>query len=362
MSFVAVRLFVIASLLPAGSGCFGSSSTSSTFSDAEVPDASFEPDGERIYDPPPLWSGGAQVLVETGEQALSLALDSSDVYWQNPGGSVFACPLDGCSNGKPTLLSSLVGPKSGALQTLAAADGVAVFLTDEGDQISSFAGADPSHAPVTYRTTAGSGFVTLTTDATHAYFVDTVVTSDGGYSATSTLYACALGASCTSPKRLHVGGNEASLSLLSVAGGEVYFMESLTKDTIRAVPTSGGTVRTVCTSDLLRQAQALVVAGGYVYFTTSADATSVYDCPAPGAGVASVYIRDLQPYALASDGANLYWTNYVYGPGSVVTCALGATCDSPFTVAPSQDNVFAVAANAKSVYWATASKIYRADR
>jgi hypothetical protein len=131
---------------------------------------------------------------------------------------------------------------------------------------------------------------------------------------------------------------------------------------VRAVPTGGGTVRTVCTSDLLRQAQSLIVAGGYVYFTTSADATSVYDCPAPSVGVASVYIRDLQPYALASDGANLYWTNYVYGPGSVVTCALGPTCDSPFTVAPNQDNVFAVAANAKSVYWATASKIYRADR
>jgi hypothetical protein len=84
MIFVAVRVFVVASLLPAASGCLSAESTSTTFSDVDVPDGSFEPDGERIYDPPPLWSGGAQVLVETGEQALSLALDSSEVYWQNP--------------------------------------------------------------------------------------------------------------------------------------------------------------------------------------------------------------------------------------------------------------------------------------
>jgi hypothetical protein len=345
-------------------GCFASNGTSVAFPEADAGvDTGFEgsePDAERTYDPPPTWSGGAPVNIESGQQAISLAVDSSEVYWQNPGGSVFACPLDGCADSKPTLLSSLIGPASGDLDTLAAGDGVAVFFTDQGNQISSFAGANPKHSPTTYRTSAGLpglGFVALTADATQAYFVDTSITF------TETLYSCPLGASCSSAKKLFVDPNGETLRVLFAEGSDVYFVDLGTGE-IRAVPTHGGTARTVCTSNLLAglQVQALVVAGGHAYFTTSSEPTSVYQCTASGGGDAAVFIQDLQPYALASDGANLYWTNYVDGAGTVVTCALGATCSSPFTVASKQNSPFAIAANAKSVYWATASKIFRADR
>jgi hypothetical protein len=349
MSFVAVQAIFIASLLPSASGCAGSGASSV-----------FDPeDAAPVYDPPPFWSGGSPVLVAKGQEALSLALDSSNVYWQNAGGSVFGCPLSGCPDSKPTLLSSLIGPTSGTLQTLAAGDGVALFLTDGGDTISSFAGADPGHSPTTYRTTGGTGFSSLVTDATHVYFVDEGP-GEGGYA--QEIDACALGAGCSSPERLYEGPSRSSLGPLFVADSDVYFVSVGTASLIRAVPIHGGSVRTVCSSAFLFQTHALAVAAGNVYFTTGAEPTSIYRCKASGGGDASVYLQDLQPYALASDGANLYWTNYVSGPGSVVTCALGATCRSPFTVASNQENPFAIAASANSVYWSTASKVYRADR
>ncbi len=373
MSFVAVRAVILASILPAVGGC-ASSPTESTFDIADADAAA--PDGERFYDPPPLWSGGQPVRIETGQQALALALDDSDVYWQNPGGAVFACPLDGCPKSKPALLSTLLAQGFRNLETLAAGDGVAVFLTASAG-ISSFNGADPAHSPTTYLSGTGGTFSSLVSDANNVYFVDDVVpdeadAGDGGVSspAIPTIGSCALGASCASPERLYTAGSSAGLTQLGplfVSNSEVYFVElaysGQTTATIRAVPTQGGgTARTVCKSELLFYGQAMAVAGGYAYFTTSGEPTSVYRCATSGAKEASVYVEDLQPYALASDGANLYWTNYVYGPGSVISCALGATCENPVTVASNQESPFAIAANAKSVYWATPSSIFRADR
>ena len=368
MSFVAVRAVLIASVLPAAGGC-ASSPTESTFdiADADVDVAA--PDGERFYDPPPLWSGGQPVRIETGQQAIALALDDSDIYWQNPGGAVFACPLSGCPKSKPTLLSSLLGPGFSSLETLAAGNGVAVFLTANAG-ISSFKGADPSDSPQTYLSSASRSFSSLVSDTKYAYFVDEVAPDDAGASI-PTIGSCALGAACASPERLYTAATTAitstQLGPLFVADSEVYFVEDTSGDDstpmIRAVPIhGGGTAHTVCTSELLFSVQSIAVAGGYAYFTTASEPTSVYRCATSGGENASVYVVDLQPYALASDGANLYWTNYVYGLGSVISCAVGATCENPVTVASKQESPFAITANATSVYWATPSSIFRADR
>lgn len=361
-NFVAIQAVMVASSLPAEWGC-AASPTISVFESED--DAS---GGERVYDPPPAWSGGAAMRIETGQQALSLALDSDDVYWQNPGGSLFACPLDGCQDAKPILISSLIGPGSGLLETLAAGDGVALFLTSGEAAISAFAGANPAHSPTTYLTGASGRFSAIVADAIQAYFVDYVSVDggDGGGDVHPSLYSCALGAACSSPDSVYASRVASdALGPLFVADSEVYFVDSTDFGitvAIRAVPIHGGAVRTVCGSQLLAQVQAMTVAGAFAYFTTSAEPTSVYQCAASGGSDTAVYIQDLQPYALASDGANLYWTNYVDGPGSVVTCALGAVCQDPLTVASSQESPFAIAANSTSVYWSTASSIYRADK
>lgn len=370
VSFLAVSVVAgIASILPMASGCFGSGAT--PVFEAGATDAAYspiQPDGADLYIPPPQWSGSSPVLIAQSEQTLSLALDTSTAYWQGPGGSVYGCPLKGCSSSKPTLLSSLLGPQSGALETLAASDGIAVFITDSGSELSAFAGGDAGASPTAYLATAGGGFGALVTDATHAYFVDSVSTVDGGYTLTDTLYSCPLGASCSSPLKLYTLPpsdefyESSTLGALFVADSEVYFMESANGGyTLRAISVDGGSARTVC-SQLPGPAQALTVAGGYTYFTMSSAPASIYQCATSGGSDPSLFVQDLQPYALANDGTNLYWTNYVNGQGSVVTCPLGASCTAAHTVALNQELAFAIAANASSVFWTTSTSIYRADK
>jgi hypothetical protein len=345
--------------LPVASGCAGSDGGSpfDTGDAGGAPLPQIESDGAVLYNPPPEWSGSLPLLIGKGERAISLAIDSATVYWQSGGGPVYGCALSGCPSAKPTLLSSLVGPQYGALQTLGAGDGIGVFVSLSGTTLSAFAGDDPAHSPTPYRVTGGSGFTSLVTDATHVYFIDTLPDASAVYGVAQTLYACPLGASCSSPQKLYA---DPSLGPLCVSDSEVFFLASGTS--IRAVSTHGGKARTVCSSStLLTQVQALSVAGGYVYFTTADYPAFVYQCPASG-GEPSVYLTDLQPYALANDGANLYWTNYLNGPGSVVTCPVGATCNAPRTVALNQDLVFAIAANATSVFWTTSTSVYRADK
>jgi hypothetical protein len=376
---LAVQVFAgAASILPVASGCFTAQDTDA----ADAADAAYSPiqpyaadaayspiqaDGAVLYIPPPQWSGSSPVLIAQSEQTLSLALDTSTVYWQNAGGSVYGCPLKGCPSSKPTLLSSLVGPQSGALETLAAGDGIAVFITDSGNELSAFAGGDAGVSPRAYRATTGNGFATVVTDATHAYFVDTVRTVNG-YALSYTLYSCPLGAACSSPLKLYalppsnVYYESSTLGALFVADSEVYFMEATNGGyTLLAISIHGGSARTVC-SQLLGPAQALTVAGGYAYFTMSSAPARIYQCKATGGSDPSFFIQDLQPYALANDGTNLYWTNYVNGLGSVVTCPLGATCKAARTVALNQELAFAIAANASSVFWTTSASIYRADQ
>jgi hypothetical protein len=313
-----------------------------------------------IYDIPPAWSGGAAVLVATGEEAVSMAIDSSHVYWQTPGGAVFACPLTGCSHQKPGLLSSLTGPASGSLETLTASDGMTAFVTNAGNAITALEETAPAEAATTLQLSADAGggvLGPLVSDATQVYFVDS------GFIAGPTIYACPLLGACSSPIALYTSYGYA-LGPLFVSSGSLYVVDcSGSECTVQAVPVHGGASRAVCSSStVLGQVQALHVAGGYAYFTSAYDTRSIYQCAVSGAAKPSLYIKDLFPYGLADDGTNLYWTNYVAPSGTVATCALGAKCTHPLTVADNQENPFAVAANAQSVFWSTSASVYRADR
>ena len=127
---------------------------------------------------------------------------------------------------------------------------------------------------------------------------------------------------------------------------------------IRSIPIGGGTEQTLCKGYVLSYVQSMVQAGGYVYFTSGYVSTSIYQCPVTG-GSPTVFATDVAPYGLATDGANLYWTNYTTG-GSVVACAAGESCASPRTVASGQDYPQAIAVNSTRVFWATTADIYSA--
>jgi hypothetical protein len=364
--FRAAVTFLGAILLPGAMGC-GSNGTSDV--PADYADAALV-DGTYIYNPPPLWSGGAPVLVAGGQDVVSLSVSSSNIFWQDPGGSVYACGLEGCGSDKPTQLSSLVGSAQGsALQTLTAEGDEASFLSEQGDALSNVALSDPDLPTTLFQAPSADTIYGVISDASQVYFVDDVA-ADNGCRFVWTLYSCPRSGVCKTPRTLYALSPEGdgSLGPLAIAGGEVYVVDSTGIGAIRAIPTHGGAAREVCSSSVLQGVQAIAIAGGYVYFTVGlsyseqADPHAVYQCVASGGRPPSMYVRDIQPYALATDGKNLYWANYVSGAGSVVTCALGVVCTSPYSVADGQDSAFALTANAKSVYWSTSEAIYRADR
>ena len=323
-------------------------------------DAGDADDGSGEYILPPSWKGGAPKVIGSGIEGVSVAVDGANVYWQGTGGAVYACPFAGCAGGKATILSALIGGSSD-LQTLVAYNGVALFLTSQGDGISRVSYATPTQTSTTYSAT-GNGIGALVSDGANLYFTNNDA-EDGGQAVA--LSSCPLQGACTSPVSLYQSTDATTyvqLDQIAVSGSEVFFIENADSTSLRAVSTSGGDARTVCTSDMLGGAVSLVVAGGYAYFTTQADASAIYQCSTSGVATASLFLRDYAPYALATDGTNLYWTNYVPTTGTVATCAVGAKCTAPLTVASMQDAPFAIAANATSVYWSTSTAIFGADR
>jgi len=320
----------------------------------QIGDASTDGDAGIVYEVPPIWSGNDATLIGSGIEAVSLAVDGTNVYWQDPGGAVYACPLAGCPGHKPTQVSGVIGPSSGTLENLTANGGVAVFLSNLGTAITSVRATGGSQPVATYDAPdAGGTLSALIGDATNVYFINSA--ND------ETISSCPRSGSCTSPRTLYSTSND-SLGPLAVAGSDVYFVDLGDSNTIRVVPTTGGSDRVVCSSELLNQVVALHVASGYVYFTTAADNRAIYQCATSGVASPSLYIVDLLPYALADDGENLYWTNYVGPSGTVATCGLGAVCLTPHTVAEKQDGPFAIAANASGVYWGTATSVSGATK
>ena len=329
---------------------------------AHVSDADAEADaGRDVYLLPPKWSGGSPDVIESGNEAVSLAIDESHVFWQGTGGSLFACPLAGCGTAAPVLLSSLIGPSAG-LQTLSASNGVAVFVSELGVDLTTLTYADPYASTALTVTGVGSSIGAVVTDATNLYVSSAVETDAGGYNLT--IASCPLAGPCSTPVVLVSGS---SFGAMFVADGELYFATYDEQPTLSAVSVHGGASRTVCSESpdggyVLSDVVSLVVAGGYAYFTSEDDPSSIYQCPTSGMGSPSLYLHDYAPYALATDGQDLYWTNYVPGTGTVATCAVGPKCTSPFTVADNQDSPYAIAASPSSVFWTTPGAIYRADR
>jgi hypothetical protein len=165
--------------------------------------------------------------------------------------------------------------------------------------------------------------------------------------------------------RTYFTAPDIGISAVTVSAGEVYFAEDATSRIRAHVVCTPETCnrgnRTVCSDALIGGVEAIVASGDYVYFTTPGESTSIYQCPSAGGGSPSVYATDVAPYGLATDGTNIYWTNFI-ASGMVATCALGATCSSASTIASGQAKPLAVAVNATNVYWTTTTAVYEAAK
>ncbi len=320
------------------------------------------PPPDDVYPPPfdvgapdsgPPWDGGLPVAIATHEDPVALALDDTYVYWVNSGGTVLDCPVAGCPSNVPTILA--LDAEGYGSQTLAAGD-LTAFFVDTSYNIDTCAGAGCGLAATKYESGEVEGGL-------YYYFYDSLITDSANtyFTEGSTIYSCPLGATCSAPVSLHTV-TKSSVGLLAVSSANLFFVrEGYSADSIRSVPIGGGSSTLVCDSSTLADAESMVYAGGYVYFTSGYTPGTIYQCLAAGGGSPTVYATDTQPYGLATDGTNLYWTNYA-GSASVATCAVGATCTSPRTVASGQDYPTSIAVNAASVFWITETDIYAAAK
>ena len=314
-------------------------------------------DSEPAPDAGPPWNGGAPVTLAAGEQPVSLAIDTANVYWENNGGAVADCPLSGCPNNTPTFL---VGGGGGFFsESIAAGSSIAFFAVS--GSVDSCASGGCSFTPAPYWTEpefdeggagdAGGGFVNdIISDSTNLYFTDGL-----------SVYSCPIASTCSSPTALLTTGSGAFEQLAVNAGDVFYVNDDTATPSLHAVPITGGATRLVCKSDLLWDINSIVASSAYVYFTTGDDSSSIYQCPAAGGGKPTVFASDEFPYGLAADGANLYWTNNA-NPGVIGTCPLGPACMGSRTVASGQDNPAAIAVNATAVYWTTTTAIRSATK
>ncbi len=321
----------------------------------------------------PPWDGGPTTTIATGENPVSLVADDVNVYWVNSGYTVVDCPVSGCPGNVPNLLA-LNGIGYGYADDLTVTGGSVYYLATSY-AIDDCAVAGCALTPTTYEpgiafdagVDAGldggldggafdGGFLSiyaLASDAANVYF------SDG-----TSLLQCPVAATCAAPLTLAKVAAGDLMSAPALSATEVFYCDSgFSTSSIQAVPVGGGAPRTVCTlaPSSFVSLTALLYAGSYVYFVDAYDPHSIYECPAAGGGMAAVYWSDVAPTGLATDGARLFWTNNA-SSGDVGTCAIGATCTSPSTVATAQDYPTSIAVNSSSVFWATATAVYAAAK
>jgi hypothetical protein len=235
------------------------------------------------------------------------------------------------------------------LESLTVGDSTAFFLDSSGN-IDSCSGSGCGLSPTIYEAVSDGGFYqSLVSDSTNTYFTD-------GQS----LYSCPLGATCSTPVTLATVTGSERIGALALSPTEVFYVRTGYTNYILAIPIGGGKTREVTKAGPL----AMVVTNDYVY-NTDPDSIFLSYCLADGgsSGGDLVFAVGLLPYGLATDGTNLYWTNYV-ASGTVATCAVGGedTCLSPGIVASDQGQPLAIAVNAAAVYWTTATAIYTAPK
>jgi hypothetical protein len=310
-----------------------------------------------VPDSTPIWDGGSPVAIAIGQAPTSLALDDTNLYWQNTSAApaIEYCPLTGCT-GAPTVITE---SDNLGLNSFTVSQSLAYFYLGTSPSIYDEPISGGAEAPA-----FGFGYLApIFSNSTNVFAGDLAA-----------INSCPVGAPCLTPTTLY-SVPSGSLSLVGISATEAFFLytpEDVEDNAaLEAVSFSGGTPRIVCASALFQEQSLFgyfgtaVITPDYVYFTSTASdmgfpgAAAIYRVPTAG-GDPVIYAIDDSPYGLAADATNLYWTNSVATTGSVRACPLGAECTAPVTVAAGQDNPEPIVVNATTVYWGTSSAIYGA--
>jgi hypothetical protein len=299
-------------------------------------------------------------IASAEQQPASLAVDETRVYWTIGGGVAFDCPVAGCPDNTPTLLTLHAAQSAGSgMEEEIAAGSSTAFLIDDSSNLDSCAADGCSLMPTLYFGTLDGGDAVTSSIRSILSDSSTLYFTDG-----ESIYSCPVASTCSSPSVLLVK-TSAFIGYLAVSAGEVFYVDGASYPMrLRAVPVAGGgRPRVVCKDtplNALSGVTALVASGGYVYLTTSNDPTSIYSCPTSASDAdLAVFARGDGLYGLAADETSLYWAE---GSGVIGVCPLGPSCMGGRAVASSQNGPQLVAVNSTAVFWTTSTGIFSAAK
>jgi hypothetical protein len=323
-------------------------------------------------------SSAAKVIASGQQVPMALATDGTNVYWRNLGetrsagpktplpsigGSIMACPLEGCSGAPRTIIGGLVTSSFGEFAL--AADGTFVYSTesapDGGDAVFSCPVGGCSGTPRIY---AEGLFGDVAASGGAVYWLDR------GQPRPCTVFACSAAPDppmpwCVAPADdVHVQDN------FVVADGFAYWMDLGGAIRQCSLPDCAGGPNVIV--DGVLGASGLAVAGGYVFVANGDPLAmgSLYECATTGCPkrLPTLASRLSNVMAIAADAKNVYWTEQGDGPsdaigtGSVRRCAVTGCGGAPETLASNLTRPSAIALSADRVYWIEAGLDERMGR
>ncbi|MGO8994637.1 MAG: hypothetical protein ACLQVI_15080 [Polyangiaceae bacterium] len=242
------------------------------------------------------------------------------------------CPgVESCTNG---VCGGVVVASDQANAFAIAADEENVYWTTTG------ASASILQAPV------GGGGATVLLTSANAYPASLASFSGGIYwsdEAGGTINRVPIGGGTNVP--LASGLDEPAA--LVISGGQIYFALAPYEGTgsIEDVALGGGTPAALASGQTMSDPPSVAVSGSStVYWTTSTDVMSY-----SGAG-AQTFAANQYPYAVATDGTNVYWTS---GLSNGAVMQQSTTGGSPIAIATNQYYPNTIAIDASNVYWTT---------
>jgi hypothetical protein len=271
---------------------------------------------------------GGIVLASKQGAPFAIVVDSENVYWTNTFGNdwLMKCAIGGC-NDSPTVLST-----GNFSQTGLAIYGTMLYSAHYGVAACSTSGC----AKPTILSTAGDAWM-IATDGTTLYW-----TVGGGVMSCS-VDGCNGSSSLFAPQGAYG---------IALDGTDVYWADP-GNGAIRKAPRGGGTA-SVFTSSYAAFVVALDDAN--VYWGTGDANGMIMECAKTDCSTPIVLATNQnQPYAIASDGTNVYWvtTGDAHVPlnGTVMRCAVGGCGGAPTALATNQLYPTGIAVDATSVYW-----------
>jgi hypothetical protein len=153
---------------------------------------------------------------------------------------------------------------------------------------------------------------------------------------------------------VELAADQEQISAIAVAPPEVFWATSSPGrgHILKAATTAGAPVTELATVNATPQS--LVIGGGFVYFTNSATyrttPTSIMVVSRDGGSPQVLVADEPNPFALAVDADNIYWSNFVKGGVGSIR-GLPRSGGQPFTLVEHQGGPNSMAIDDSNVYW-----------